>query len=65
MKIEEILQSIDKSEEFIQRIVEVEYVNRLQCPMKTLYQKQEHKVTELPGTFKGNLSPKNSRKRLS
>ncbi len=53
----EILRSIDKKElEFIQRSVKVDYDNRLQRPLSFSHQNREHKVTELLGTFKGDLS---------
>jgi formylmethanofuran dehydrogenase subunit E len=59
MEIEEILRSIDsKDVEFIQRIVKVDYDNRLQIPLKFFYQRREHRIKEVLGTFKGDLSPK-------
>ncbi len=59
LKIEEILRSIDsKQVEIIQRIVKVDYDNRLQSPLKFFYQNREHRVKEVLGTFKGDLSPK-------
>jgi len=59
MKIQEVLRSIDsKDVKFIQRMVKVEYDNRLQIPLKFFYQRQEHRVKELLGTFRGDLSPK-------
>jgi len=59
MRNEEILRSIDnKDVEFIQRIVKVDYDNRLQIPLKFFYHRREHNVKEVLGTFKGDLSPK-------
>ena len=43
MIIEEILRSINsKDVEFIQRIVKVDYDNRLQILLKFFYQRREH-----------------------
>ncbi|MDY6853184.1 MAG: FmdE family protein [Thermodesulfobacteriota bacterium] len=57
MQNEEILRSIDRKElEFIRRSVKVDYDNRLQRPLSFSHQNKEHKVTELLGTFKGDLS---------
>lgn len=58
MKVEEVLRSINnKDVEFIHRMVKVEYDNKLQCPLKFVYQKREYKTTEVLGIFKGDLSP--------
>jgi len=57
LKMEEILRSIDsKDVEFIQRMVKVEYDNGTQRILKFFYQGREYKVTEVLGTFKGDLS---------
>ena len=59
MKREEILRSIDNKEvDFINRPVRVVYDNRLQYPLKFFYKKREHQVSDLIGTFKGDLSPR-------